>query len=148
MVRSLLSVLSSRLHSSAKRWEAWNMGFASHVALWVIGRDTFSAALTASRWLRKAQNMASMKILRFLSSHRARHQWKVLSSFSFFVFFFSSYKVFSAEKENSPLVASLSFSKEISNAVLNSWAPSWHFTDRGVREKDFQILKQELQLLL
>lgn len=74
------------------------------------------------------------------------------------IFFFSlppqtpspSYKGSSspAEKESSPLVASLSFSKEISNAVLNSWAPSWHFTDRGVREKDFQILKQELQLLL
>ena len=45
-------------------------------------------------------------------------------------------------------MASPGLPKEISNETVNSWAPSWHFTDREVREKDFQILKQEPQLLL
>lgn len=39
------------------------------------------------------------------------------------------------KKEGSPLVASPVLPKEISNEMLNSWAPSWHFIDKGVRGK-------------
>lgn len=38
-------------------------------------------------------------------------------------------------------MASPGLLKEISNEMLNSWAPSWHFTDRGGERKRFPDTK-------
>lgn len=94
MIRSLLSVLSSRLHCLCKEMRSLKYGLLPRVALrWVIARDAPPAALRPARWQREAQNTVSVKILRFFSSHRARELKLLLFYFIYFVLFYFIFEV-------------------------------------------------------
>lgn len=91
-IRSLLSTLSSRLHCLCKEMGSlkYRLLLLSSCAMSNRQRHwgTPSAALRPARGQREAQDMVTVKILRFFSSHRVREQKKKKKSQVAFHFYF------------------------------------------------------------
>lgn len=155
-IRSLLSTLSSRLHCLCKE-----MGSLKNRLLLLSSRamsnrqrhwGTPSAALRPTRGQREAQDTVSVKILRFFSSHRVREQKKKKKSLKLhfiFIFIFQLKRLlFSHEKGRQPTCG---FSRPSQRNQQWNVEQLGSFLalhrQGGERKKDFQILKQELQLL-